>query len=48
VYNLTEVMQHKHVLEELLFKVGDGTLSHYLYNYRMPEIKGNEIGIILV
>ena len=48
VFNLTEVMQHKKVLEELMFKVGDGKLHHYLFNWRVPAVNPEDIGIVMM
>lgn len=48
VFNVTEVMQHKKIIHDLNFKVGDGTLAHYLYNWRLQVIAPEEVGIILV
>ena len=36
VFNVTEVCQNKTMLDELMFKVGDGKLHHYLYNWKVP------------
>jgi len=48
VFNLTEVMQHKRVLEDLMFKAGDGQLHHYLFNWRVPAINAEDIGIVMM
>ncbi len=48
VFNVTEVCQHKRVLEDLMFKVGDGKLQHYLYNWKVPAVEAHEIGIIML
>lgn len=48
VYNITEVMQHKHAIKDNMFKPGDGNLAHYLYNWRINMVKPEEVGIILV
>ena len=48
VFNVTEVCQHKKILEDLLFKVGDGKLHHYLYNWKLPACEPEDIGIILM
>jgi glycylpeptide N-tetradecanoyltransferase len=48
VFNVTEVMQHKKVLEDLMFKLGDGKLHHYLYNWKVPACEPEDIGIILM
>ena len=38
VFNMTEVLKHKWVTNELMFKPGDGLLAHYLYNWRIKQI----------
>lgn len=38
VFNMTEVLKHKLVKEDLMFKPGDGRLAHYLYNWRLRGI----------
>ena len=48
VFNLTEVMQHKHVVDDLLFKVGDGHLKHYFYNWNLTHVQPEDIGIIML
>lgn len=48
VFNLTEVMQHKRVLEDLMFRVGDGHLKHYFYNWNLPHCQAQDIGIIML
>ena len=48
VFNITEVMQHKHAIKDNMFKPGDGNLAHYLYNWRINMVKPEEVGIILV
>lgn len=48
VFNMTAVLKHGLVKEELLFKPGDGRLAHYLYNWRIQSIADSDIGIVLV
>lgn len=48
VFNVTEVMMHRHGLEKNMFKMGDGNLAHYLYNWRINTVKAEDVGIILV
>jgi glycylpeptide N-tetradecanoyltransferase len=48
VFNVTEVCQHKRVLEDLMFKIGDGKLHHYLFNWKVPACKPEDIGIIMM
>ncbi len=48
VFNLTEVLQHKQVVDELLFRVGDGQLKHYFYNLNVPACAPEHIGMIML
>ena len=48
VFNMTEVLQHGQLKNELLFKPGDGRLCHYLYNWRIQGFSSDKIGIVLV
>jgi len=48
VFNVTEVCQHKRILADNLFNVGDGKLHHYLYNWKVPNCNPEDIGIILM
>jgi transcription elongation factor GreA len=36
------------VVKDLKFGVGDGNLHYYFYNWRVPEIKPSQLGIVLV
>lgn len=38
VFNMTEVMHHKQITGDLLFKPGDGRLHHYFYNWRIQSL----------
>ena len=48
VFNMTEVLKHGLVKQDLMFKPGDGRLAHYLYNWRIKSIQSKDIGIVLV
>ena len=48
VFNALDVMENKDVFEELKFGIGDGQLYFYLYNWRMKDIKPEQVGIVLV
>lgn len=48
VFNMTEVLKHSLVKNNLMFKPGDGRLAHYLYNWRVKSITSDKIGIVLV
>lgn len=48
VFNALDVMENKDVFEELKFGIGDGQLYFYLYNWRMKDVKPDQIGIVLV
>ena len=48
VFNLTEVLQHKKVVDDLLFRVGDGQLKHYFYNWNVQGCEAEDIGMIML
>jgi glycylpeptide N-tetradecanoyltransferase len=48
VMNMVEVLNNKRVVQELIFKPGDGRLAHYLYNWRIPSLEAEDVGIVLV
>lgn len=48
VFNALDILENEQVLKELKFGVGDGNLHYYLYNWRIPELKPSQIGIVLV
>ena len=48
VFNALDIMENEAILKELKFVVGDCNLHYYFYNWRVPELKPNDIGIVLV
>ncbi len=48
VFNALDIMENEHFLKELKFGIGDGNLHYYLYNWRIPELKSPQMGIVLV
>ena len=48
VFNALDLMQNAAFLKELLFGGGDGYLHYYLYNYRMPDMKAEDVGLVLL
>eukprot|EP01083_Nonionella_stella_P096022 269718_1 len=48
VFNALDVMDNKSFTEKLKFGVGDGNLQYYLSNWRCPEIKPEENGLVLM
>lgn len=50
VFNCLDIMNNEEVFDDLLFGAGDGTLSYYLYNWRLKgqKIGQDEVGMILV
>lgn len=49
VFNALDIMDNdNNLLKELKFGVGDGNLHYYFYNWRVPEIKTPQIGVVLV
>jgi glycylpeptide N-tetradecanoyltransferase len=47
VFNALDLMNNSEFLEELKFGIGDGNLQYYLYNWKCPEMKPEEIGLVL-
>ncbi len=48
VFNALNIMENEKVFTDLLFGQGDGSLRYYFYNYACPEIKPNELGVVLM
>ena len=50
VFNCLSIMDNALFLNELLFGCGDGTLSFYLYNYKVKDnyLPPNMVGTVLV
>ncbi|EYC28441.1 hypothetical protein Y032_0007g3225 [Ancylostoma ceylanicum] len=47
VFNALDLMQNASILEELKFGIGDGNLQYYVYNWRCPDMKPEQIGLVL-
>ncbi|KAI6240079.1 Glycylpeptide N-tetradecanoyltransferase [Aphelenchoides fujianensis] len=47
VYNALDLMDNKGFVEDLKFGIGDGNLQYYLYNWKSPEMKPEEVGLVL-
>lgn len=48
VFNALNIMENDQFLKELKFGIGDGHLQYYLYNWRCPEMKPDEVGLVLL
>jgi glycylpeptide N-tetradecanoyltransferase len=48
VFNALDLMENKKFLQELKFGIGDGNLQYYLYNWRIPTMKPEDIALILL
>uniref|UniRef100_A0A6G1SPN7 Glycylpeptide N-tetradecanoyltransferase n=1 Tax=Aceria tosichella TaxID=561515 RepID=A0A6G1SPN7_9ACAR len=47
VFNALDLMENKQFLEELKFGIGDGDLQYYLYNWKCPTYRPEQIGLVL-
>lgn len=47
VFNALDLMNNKDILEKLKFGIGDGNLQYYLYNWKCPQMKPEDIGLVL-
>lgn len=48
VFNALDVMQNDEFFKELKFGPGDGYLQYYLYNWKCPQMKPQEVGLVLL
>eukprot|EP00479_Gromia_sphaerica_P006636 TRINITY_DN194_c0_g1_i1.p1 TRINITY_DN194_c0_g1~~TRINITY_DN194_c0_g1_i1.p1 ORF type:complete len:407 (+),score=82.44 TRINITY_DN194_c0_g1_i1:77-1297(+) len=48
VFNALNVMENDKFLKGLKFGIGDGHLQYYLYNWKCPEVKPEEVGLVLL
>eukprot|EP00750_Incisomonas_marina_P032070 INCI881.1.p1 GENE.INCI881.1~~INCI881.1.p1 ORF type:complete len:496 (-),score=99.42 INCI881.1:156-1643(-) len=48
VFNCLDLLDNSEFLKPLKFGVGDGRLQYYLYNWKCPQMKPSEIGIVLL
>lgn len=48
VFNALDVMENQKFLGQLKFGIGDGNLQYYLYNWRCPNMKPEQMGLILL
>lgn len=48
VFNALNLLDNQTYMEELLFGKGDGNLRYYLFNYRLPPCKPEEMGLVLL
>lgn len=47
VFNALDLMDNTEFLEKLKFVIGDGNLQYYLYNWRCPPMKNENVGLVL-
>lgn len=43
VFNALDLMENKVFLEKLKFGIGDGNLQYYLYNWKCPNMKPEQV-----
>lgn len=43
VFNALDLMDNKTFLEDLKFGIGDGNLHYYLFNWKCPELKPEQV-----
>ncbi|EAN32343.1 Glycylpeptide N-tetradecanoyltransferase [Theileria parva strain Muguga] len=48
VYNALDLMENSLVFKDLKFGMGDGDLHYYMFNYRVPDLKPSDVGIVLL
>ena len=48
VFNALDVMENSIFLKELKFKIGDGHLQYYLYNWKCKELQPSQVALVLL
>ena len=48
VFNCLHMMANESFLSELKFGQGDGYLRYYLFNWKFPTLKSNELGLVML
>lgn len=48
VFNMLDLMDNESLIKDLKFGRGDGTLQYYLYNWRCPDMKAGDVGLVLL
>jgi len=48
VFNALDVMDNSIFLKELKFKIGDGHLQYYLFNWKCAELKPSQVALVLL
>lgn len=48
VFNALDIMDNVMFLKDLKFGVGDGYLQYYMFNWKCPKLKSDEVGLVLL
>eukprot|EP00484_Ammonia_sp_Unknown_P000387 CAMPEP_0197023520 /NCGR_PEP_ID=MMETSP1384-20130603/4193_1 /TAXON_ID=29189 /ORGANISM="Ammonia sp." /LENGTH=516 /DNA_ID=CAMNT_0042451739 /DNA_START=50 /DNA_END=1600 /DNA_ORIENTATION=- len=48
VFNALDVMENEKFLKDLKFKIGDGHLQYYLYNWKCKQLTSNQVALVLL
>jgi glycylpeptide N-tetradecanoyltransferase len=48
VFNALDLMENATFFDALKFGIGDGNLQYYVYNWRCPEMKPADVGLVLL
>jgi len=48
VFNALDVMENEKFLKELKFKIGDGHLQYYLFNWKCKELTPDQVALVLL
>lgn len=48
VFKCLDMMDNRKFFEELRFEPASGNLLFYLYNYAVPTVKAEELGVVMV
>lgn len=48
VYNALDLMDNAAVFKDLKFSPAQARLHYYLFNWRCPDLKSSEVGLVLL
>lgn len=48
VFNALDLMENSQFVQDLKFGPGDGLLNFYLYNWQVPDVSKNKVGLVML
>lgn len=48
MFNALDLMENSQFVQDLKFGPGDGLLNFYLYNWQVPDVSKNKVGLVML